>query len=145
MEPLTFVDTNVWVYAYDASEPGKREAALRYLGGLDRPVISAQVMTEFHAVATRKLRPALDDESVRAILEDMAAIRVEVIDADLVLVAQRLRVAQQLSPWDALILAAATTSGCERIASEDFQSGATLAGIEIENPVAHLAARDDQR
>jgi predicted nucleic acid-binding protein len=104
-EPLTFVDTNVWVYAYDPQEPEKRATAISYLENLAFPVISAQVMNEFHAVATRKLKLMLDDEAIRGILENMASLQVTAINADVVLDAQRLRVAHIISPLRGLRVA----------------------------------------
>ena len=144
-DPLTFVDTNVWVYAYDPQEPEKHVEAKDYLAKLTRPVISAQVMNEFHAVATRKLKPTLDDDAIRGILENMASLQVTAIHADLVLEAQRLRVAHMISPWDALIVAAARTAGCDTIATEDLPSGGTIAGMRIENPFANLASEEGRR
>ena len=142
LEPLTFIDTNVWVYVCDGSEPVKQATATRFLARVARPVISAQVMAEFHSVATRKLRPPMDDRGVRLMLEQIAAVPVVPITADLVLEAQRLRLAHQLSTWDALIVAAALNAGCDRVASEDLAAGANLAGVTVENPFADLA---DQR
>ena len=102
-------------------------------------------MNEFHAVATRKLRLALDDEAIRSILEDMASLQVTAIHRDTVLDAQRLRVAHSISPWDALIVAAARSAGCDAIATEDLQSGGSIAGMRIENPFVSLASEETQR
>lgn len=44
-----------------------------------------------------------------------------------------------LSWWDSLIVAAAETSGCTTILSEDFAHGAEYLGITVENPFHHLA------
>jgi len=57
MTEPTFVDTNVWVYAGDATDPEKCRRALKVTApGSGRDlVISTQVLTEFYAVVTRKL------------------------------------------------------------------------------------------
>jgi predicted nucleic acid-binding protein len=39
-----------------------------------------------------------------------------------------------LSFYDALIVQAAATSGCQRLLTEDMRHGATIAGVRIENP-----------
>lgn len=40
----------------------------------------------------------------------------------------------QLSLWDAPILRAAVTSGCDELLSEDLQDSQTLHGVVIRNP-----------
>ncbi len=58
MNGLAFFDTNVLVYAGDASSPKKRERAVALFGGHLRhgtAVLSLQVLQEYLAAATRKL------------------------------------------------------------------------------------------
>lgn len=51
-----FVDTNVFVHAFDDAEPLKRDLARELLEAEhDRVVISAQVLGEFFTSVTRKL------------------------------------------------------------------------------------------
>jgi len=40
----------------------------------------------------------------------------------------------QLSFWDSLILAAAVSSGCSTVLSEDLSSSQTILGLRIHNP-----------
>ena len=56
------------------------------------------------------------------------------IDADLVRDAIAMSRDAQLSYWDGLILAAARLAACDVLLTEDLQSGATIAGVRIENP-----------
>lgn len=41
----------------------------------------------------------------------------------------------RISFWDALIVAAAASSGCEVVYSEDLNPGQTIQGVRIENPL----------
>jgi len=40
----------------------------------------------------------------------------------------------QLSLWDALLIEAARSAGCDRILTEDLSDGAAISGVRIENP-----------
>ena len=56
-----FVDTNVLVYAHDASETTRQPVAQAVLAELWRSrsgALSTQVLQEFYVVATRKYDPA---------------------------------------------------------------------------------------
>ena len=60
-EPVTFVDTNVLVYAHDASNPVKHRLAAAFVATLwaDRAaVVSTQILAELYSVLTRKVRLA---------------------------------------------------------------------------------------
>ncbi len=57
-----FVDANVLVYARDARDPRKHARAADWLDHLWRTRFgrtSTQVISQFYAVATRKLKPAV--------------------------------------------------------------------------------------
>lgn len=136
--PLSFVDTNVLVYAYDRGEPEKQKVALALLeaGDADSFVISSQVLGEFFTVVTRKLAtPLHHDEAASAVLA-LSDLAVVPVDASLVREALDLLAGEQVSYWDALIVVAARRGGCVRILTEDLRTGGTVSGIRIENPFA---------
>ncbi|MGD0019113.1 MAG: PIN domain-containing protein [Candidatus Limnocylindrales bacterium] len=133
----TFVDTNVLVYAHDATETEKQPIARAVLEELwaDRSgVVSTQVLQEFYVVATRKLEPPMRRPEAREIVTLYATWSVVQIDVGLILDAAALEERAQLSFWDALIVEAARRAGAVVLVSEDFQAGHRIAGIEIENP-----------
>ena len=72
-----FLDTNVLVYANDASHAGKQRAAQnlvrKALGG--EIVTSVQVLAEFDATLLHRISPAVDAEDVTAILDALNPIR----------------------------------------------------------------------
>jgi predicted nucleic acid-binding protein len=133
----TFVDTNVLLYAHDASEIAKQPVARALLEKLwqDRSgVVSTQVLQEFYVVATRKFQPPMRRMEAREIVGLYATWSVVSVDAGLILDATVLEEQAQLSFWDALIVEAARRAGAGRVVSEDFQTGRRIAGITIENP-----------
>jgi predicted nucleic acid-binding protein len=55
---------------------------------------------------------------------------------EIMLAAADLATDHQLGIWDAVILSAASRSGCRLLLSEDFQEGFTWAGVTVVNPFA---------
>ena len=79
-----FLDTNVLVYAFDSSEPGKRERAHALMAAHPDAVISTQVLLEWFAVVTRKFSPPMPKEEAAAVIAELAALTVVAADAELV-------------------------------------------------------------
>jgi predicted nucleic acid-binding protein len=132
----SFVDTNVFVYAVDVSEPRKRQQALALLrgapaGGL---VTSAQVLGEFFVAATRALRQPLSLERASREVERIAPLARIAIDRKLVSEALLLCAETSISYWDALIVRAAVTLGCDRLITEDLTAGQLIGGVLVVNP-----------
>lgn len=140
MPASAFLDTNVVVYAFDDDEPIKQERAREVLAKSDGPmlVVSTQVLAEFYVTVTRKLGRPLDDESARRAVAELAQLPVVSIDDHLVLAAVELAQRHQLPLWDAQIVQAASTVGCDSVLTEDLSDGAVLAGVRVENPFAGL-------
>jgi predicted nucleic acid-binding protein len=130
-----FVDTNVFVYADDEDEPTKRATAQRLIGELaaeERAVISTQVLSEYVAAARRKLGLSL--AACREAVLLMCQLHVVGIRAEHVLGAIDLASLHSLSLWDALIVRAASASGCARLLTEDLSHGQVIDGVRVENP-----------
>jgi predicted nucleic acid-binding protein len=135
MPGRAFVDTNVLVYAIDDADPVKRDRARETLGeATEQLVLSAQVLSEFYVVATRKLAEPLPEHDAAEAVRDLARLPVVVADAELVIAAIGLSQQAQIGFWDAQIVAAASVAGCERVLTEDLAHGTELAAVRIENP-----------
>jgi predicted nucleic acid-binding protein len=135
MTAPVFVDSNVFLYAMDESDPKKQEAARNWRAELWKNRlgrISFQVLSEFYVNAVRK-RPGARDEA-RAEVRDLLAWNPLTTDAALVEQGWKIQDRYQLSYWDALIVAAAKTSACGYLLTEDLQAGQKLDGIEVLNP-----------
>lgn len=137
MSGRAFLDTNVLVYAYDASEPKRMVVAQRLLEAAlrtDDACISAQVLGEFFVTVTRKIRAPLTAKAANEIVALLGKLTVVTIDLHLVRQAIRIQGEHGLSYWDALILAAAARGGCEEVLTEDLNPGQAILGMRIRNP-----------
>ena len=137
MSGLTFVDTNVLVYEWDAvTVPKKQRAAewMRALWASRTGRVSFQVLAEFYATATQKLDPVVDRAAARRYARALLAWEPLAIDAAVVDGAWRAQDQFRLSWWDALILAAAQRAGCRTLLSEDFQDGRSYDDVTVVNP-----------
>ena len=136
---LTFVDTNVLVYAHDSSDAHRRPVAQRLLDELwrsRRGALSTQVLQEFYNAATRKFDPPMRRSTARALVGAYAEWLVIEIDVALIVSASELEENQKLSFWDAMIVEAARRAGADRIVTEDLQSGRRIGGVLVVNPFA---------
>lgn len=132
-----FFDTNVLVYAEDHGEPEKRAIALKLLAehiASDDIVLSAQVLNEFHVTVRRMKRP-LDAARALSALEQLAALPVVPVTADLVVAAAASSERYRISQWDALILETARAAGCTVVFSEDLKDSQDYDGVRVENPL----------
>ena len=140
-DDLVFVDTNILVYAYDETDTIRGPVAERILRGLwssDRGVVSTQVLQEFYAVATKKIKKPLTHREARQIVADYSEWCVMHTDPQLLVSASALAEKHQLSWWDSLIIEAALRSGATTLLSEDLQDGRTFGTLTIGNPFAGL-------
>jgi predicted nucleic acid-binding protein len=135
--PLTFVDTNVLVYAHDRSETAKQPVARALVEELWRDragVLSTQVLQELYGVATGKLDPPIPRTAARELVVLYSTWPVVQVDVPLVLAASELEERHRLSFWDALVVEAARRAGAARLVSEDLQPGRSFGGVTVENP-----------
>jgi predicted nucleic acid-binding protein len=137
-EPV-FVDTNVLVYAHDASEIKRQSVAQHLVADLWRTragALSTQVLQEFYVVATRKYDPPMSRRQARELVDAYGQWQIVQIDVALILAASQLEERHTLSFWDALIVEAARRAGAARLVTEDLQAGRRFAGVLIDNPFA---------
>ena len=133
---MRFADTNVLLYAIsrDPKEQDKAARANAILAARD-VALSVQVLQEFYVQATRASRPdpITHDQAVRLV---ESFLRFPVVDTtpELLLAAAATRQRFGISYWDAAILEAARSLGCEVVLSEDLSDGQDYAGVRVENP-----------
>ncbi len=124
-----FLDTNILGYLLDS---GKKEKIARRLAG-EQPHISVQVLNEFVAVCKKCGR---DRETAYQLADAIAnASTVHEITLSTYRLTQALATRYQLSPWDGLIVAAATLAQCETLYSEDMQHGQVIGTVKVVNPL----------
>jgi predicted nucleic acid-binding protein len=134
------IDTNILVYAYDQATPEKQRRAIDLLQQICTArvgAVSAQTLSEFFSVATRKLTPPLTVAEAEKQLQAFAAQwPVLPVTEKAVLEAARGARMYQLHFWDAQIWAAARLNGLSFVFSEDFNSDAIIEGVRFVNPFA---------
>ena len=137
MRDNTFVDTNILLYARDASEPAKQAVAAKRLEELWEQRsgrISVQVLNEYFVNVTRELNPGLTPDEA---WDDVEALSVwDPLPMDMPLLQRGYAVQRRygLSWWDSLIIAAAEAAECTTILSEDLAHGTQYFGIMVEDP-----------
>ena len=138
MSDRYFVDTNILMYAHDASTGAKHERAKALVEELWRDrtgVVSTQVLQELAVNLRRKVRRPLDAKAVRDIVADYLTWQVIVNGGDSILDAIDLESRHQISFWDALVVQAAQVSGAEILYSEDLSDGQTYGSVRVINPL----------
>ncbi|MDI7276818.1 MAG: PIN domain-containing protein [Anaerolineae bacterium] len=134
---LQFVDTNVLVYAHDASAGDRHARARRLIEHLwqaRQGCLSTQVLQEFCVVSTRKGPRPLDHEKVARIIAQLSQWRVHRPSVDSILSAMRVQARYRISFWDALIIQSALELGCTTIWSEDLNRGQAFETVTVANP-----------
>jgi predicted nucleic acid-binding protein len=130
-----FLDTNILLYAISTLplESRKADTALQLVHTLEFG-LSTQVLQEFYAVATTKLRHRLAAGDAMRLVQQWSKQPLCVVDAHVITAAMHLQQSYQLSYWDAAILAAAHEINARVIYTEDFQHGRRYGSVEVINP-----------
>jgi predicted nucleic acid-binding protein len=137
--PLSFIDTNVLVHAFDKSSSSKKRIAERLMNELmeeDRLRVSTQVLQELFVTLTRKVSQRCLIEEALAVLEDLTAWPLMVVDYAAIRAAVGLADQDKLSFWDAPVVVAAARAGASVLYTEDFNDGQEILGVRVTNPFA---------
>jgi len=138
MNDKFFLDTNVFVYSFDARYPSKQKRAQdlidKALSGR-KGVVSYQVVQEFLNVALRKFEKPLTAHESRAYLDEVLWPLCE-ISPTVGLYRRALELKDEMNVhfYDALIIASASEAGCNVLYTEDLQHNQSIAGLTIQNP-----------
>ena len=136
--PVYLVDTNVLIYAYDASDSEKQRRAVDVLKTLRSQrlgALSVQVLGEFYTNVTRKPAQPLTPEearetSIRLCLSWPVLDLTEAAFLDAV----RGVAEHRLSFWDALIWGTARQNRLRYVVTEDQQHGRRVEDVRYLNP-----------
>jgi len=133
---MTFVDSNVFVYALDKNATSKQKKARRIVADAFAARtayrISSQVLAEFSSVVLRKL--GISTPLLLSLLSEMGKISHVAIDNALVSRAVEIQGIYGIQYYDAQIVAAAERLGCDRILTEDLNDGQMYCGVMAVNP-----------
>jgi predicted nucleic acid-binding protein len=131
----SFLDSNVLLYSDDRFDTRKNRLAVDLLVDLrtrQEGVLSTQVLQEYFVNAVKKLK--LDVVLARRRVELFGKFEVVVPNTAMILSAIDLQRLNNISFRDAMIVQAASASGCEVLLSEDMQHGLAIAGLRVVNP-----------
>ncbi len=135
MPSRVFVDANVLVYAQDTATPDKLRRSREIITRLSESgdgVISTQVLQEFFVAVTRKL--GVLPLVAKGVMKTFSIFEIVPVSTALIYEAIDCAILNQLSFWDALILAAAASAGCTTVLSEDLNPSQAILGVRIQNP-----------
>jgi predicted nucleic acid-binding protein len=138
MSAKYFLDTNIFIYSFDRSQPMKRTRARKLIAEALQTrdgLISTQVINEFLNVATRKFNVPLGLDDCKDYLVKILFPLCQVFpDLDLYRSCLEIQHKKGYSFYDSLILAGALSAGCNILYSEDLQAGQHVDGLQIANP-----------
>lgn len=133
---MRFVDTNVLLYAVSTAQEERAKAATaREILARRDLALSVQVLQEFYVQATRESRPdPLRHDQAARLAESFCRYPVQELTLEIVRAAFVTCARWGISYWDAAILEAARSSGCDIVLSEDLADGENYGGVRVENP-----------
>jgi predicted nucleic acid-binding protein len=133
-----FLDTNIFVYAFDLSAPKKAERAGKLIVQAIRTrsgIVSYQVVQEFFNVALRRFaHPMTSVDAEQYLITTFRPLLA--VHSSHALYGEALRIAARfkLSWYDCLIVASAIEGECDILYSEDLQHGQRFGNLQISNP-----------
>ena len=145
MTARIFVDTNVFVYAKQASEHIKQPLAARWLERLweeQTGRTSVPVLNEYYTTLTRKIKPALPPADAWDDVKSLIAWNPQPMDLELLHRGREIEQRYRLSWWDSLIVGAAQLQNCVLILTEDLQDRSIYGSVTVRNPFAFSVSED---
>jgi len=136
-EERQFVDTNVFVYAYDKGNGIKQKLARELITDLwenCRGCVSIQVLQELYVTMSKKVSIPLSPGTASQIIADLSAWNHHVPDVGDVLEAINIQQRYGISFWDAMIVNSAWKTGCNVIWTEDLNNGQVYGNVTVYNP-----------
>jgi predicted nucleic acid-binding protein len=138
MSDRFFLDTNIFVHAFDAKSPAKAKRAaqlIRQPADTGNGVVSYQVVQEFFNVAFRRFQQPMNvaeaEQYLITVFRPLLAVH-----SSPALYVEALRIAgkYRLSWYDCIVVAAALQSQSSVLYSEDLHHGQEIENLRIENP-----------
>ena len=132
---MTFLDTNILIYAVDTRDSRKQQIAKSIVMSARNTAeyaISAQVLNEFSNVAMNKLRKTR--EETRDFVELFMSINSVAVRPEWTACAIDMMGRYGIQFYDSLLLATAKSLGCRYFLTEDLNDGQEYDGVVTRNP-----------
>lgn len=135
-QPIVFIDTNIWVYAFSDTQDKRKTQLSRALVRRTAHIhISTQVINETTKNLLQKFNAT--EVVIQGLITSLYR-KYHVVDLSrpILLQASSLRARYSFSFWDSTIIASALEVQAETLYSEDLQDGLTVEGrLSIKNPL----------
>ena len=130
---MTFLDSNIWIYALNQSQDIRKHQIANHLATQTGLYLSTQVINEVCVNLIKKAN--FSENQVQNLIKGFAQIHnIIEIDLNILLNASILRTKYLFSFWDSVIIASALSVNIEQLYSEDMQHGLKVEGLQIINP-----------
>jgi predicted nucleic acid-binding protein len=134
---MVAIDTNVFIYACDRSEPRRQAQALDLITTTSDAVLLWQVAVEFIAASRRLSSQGFTAEQAWNRLHEFLALLPLVTPGHGMLArAEELHTRRGVAFWDALIVAACADADINILYSEDLPGANPIGGVRVVNPFA---------
>ena len=138
MNDKYFLDTNIFIYSFDSSNPKKQKTAHQLISNAlsgDIGCISYQVIQEFVNVAKQKFDIPLMKHDCLTYITNILEPLIELLPSiELYKSALDIKEGWQYSFYDSLIIAAALRANCNILYTEDLQHEQKIREMVILNP-----------
>jgi predicted nucleic acid-binding protein len=142
MKDEWFFDTNIIVYAYDTSEPGKQKICAKLLETVYRNeimgIVSNQILGEVFKTLTKNIEKPIKVEDAELIIKNIADsdkwIKIN-YDHETVKKAILIVRLNKASFWDAVIGETMKENGIFKIYTENDKDFGKIPGIKVTNPL----------
>ena len=138
MNDKYFIDTNIFIYAFEYDYPEKQKIAndiIKKALFKNKGCISNQVVQEFINVATKKFAVPLSISDCQKYLDNVLLPLCEIfVNIDLYHRSLDIMERWQFSFYDSLVIAAAIQVDCKILYSEDLQHNQKIESLIIINP-----------
>lgn len=135
-----FLDSNVFVYAFDETDERRRTIAKEIIARSLRDAtgaISHQVVQEvLNVITTKMARPVRHDDALHYFRSTLKPMWSVYPTDELFARALEIRARYGYGFYDSLIVSAAIEGGCTTLLTEDIQDGQTIDTLRIRNPFA---------
>jgi len=143
MSAERFLDTNIFIYQLDRSDPNKSDRAdelIRDAVVNGTGCISYQVAQECLNVICRRAQVPLSPTETISYLDSVLAPLMQVrASADLYRQAVSVQTRYRYGFYDSLVIAGALEAGCRELITEDLQHGQLIDSLTIRNPFLDMA------
>lgn len=130
----SFVDTNIWLYAFIKSEDNDKTATAEQLIKSHKVIASSQIVNELcvNLIKKAKLSEPEIQELITSFYNKYTVVNVS---KEIMLKASILRDEHRFSFWDSMVVSAALFSDAGTLYSEDMHDGLIVEGnLRIVNP-----------